>query len=98
MNSCYDAAGVATISCIPCFIKWAINFGLVLGATIAVFFVVFSGIKFIVSKGDPLMVGKAKQTLTFAVVGLVIIILSFAIINFVGSTFKIAFFDLCPAS
>ncbi len=95
MDTCV-VNGVATLSCLPCLIKNVINFGIALGGLLAVYLVVFSGIKYITSNGDQYKVDAAKKTITYALVGLVIIILSFAVVNFAGKTFNIKILDLCP--
>jgi hypothetical protein len=43
------------------------------------------GFKFITSGGDPKAAGAAKQTLTFAIIGMVLIACSFLIIRIIGT-------------
>ena len=50
---------------------------------IAVVMIIVSGIKMTTSAGNPGAVQKAKMTLLYAIIGLVIAILAYAIINFV---------------
>lgn len=50
---------------------------------IAVLVIVVGGIRYITSDGDPGAAGKAKNTVIYALVGLVIAISSYAIVNFV---------------
>lgn len=50
---------------------------------IAVVMVIIGGIKYSSSGGDPSAVSKAKNTIIFAVVGLILSILSVSIVNFV---------------
>ncbi|KKQ73910.1 MAG: hypothetical protein US96_C0047G0001, partial [Candidatus Woesebacteria bacterium GW2011_GWB1_38_5b] len=52
--------------------------------SVALFFVIFSGIKFLTSAGDPKKVEGARNTLIWALIGLTIIILSFAILNIIS--------------
>lgn len=92
--SCYEN-GVATLRCIPCFFKYSINFIFALAGIVAVLFIIWSGVRFIISRGDEIQVGKAKKTMTYAIAGLLIIILSFAVVNFTGKTFGFNFIDLC---
>ena len=75
---------IATFNCIPIVFKNIVNAALVFAGVVAVFFIIFSGIKFITSGGDPKGVDAARKTLTFAIVGLVIILLSFFIINLIA--------------
>lgn len=54
-----------------------------LAGAVAVLIVTFAGTQYVLSQGDPQKVAKAKQTIIFALVGLVIIILSYSIVSFV---------------
>ncbi len=48
---------------------------------VAVIFIVVGGINFMTSTGDPGKVAKAKQTILYALIGLIICALAFAIVN-----------------
>ena len=50
---------------------------------IAVVFVVIGGINYMTSSGDPGKIEKAKKTILYACIGLVIAALAFAIVNFI---------------
>lgn len=76
--------GVATLQCIPIVLKNVVTAALIFSGTIALILVILSGIKFITSKGDQKQVDLAKRTLTYAILGLIIILLSFFIIQFVS--------------
>lgn len=52
---------------------------------IAVIMLIVGGIKYVVSGGDAKKVTDAKNTVLYAIIGLVITLLSFAIVNFVIS-------------
>ncbi len=54
-----------------------------IAGTIAVFMVVFGGLQYTLSNGDPQRAAKAKNTIIYSLVGLVIIISAFSIVNFV---------------
>jgi len=82
-GSCMDN-GVATLQCIPIVLKNVVTAALIFSGTIALILVILSGIKFITSKGDQKQVDLAKRTLTYAILGLIIILLSFFIIQFVS--------------
>lgn len=51
--------------------------------TIAVLVIVVGGIQYILSKGDPGDMAKAKNTIIYALVGLVVCIMAYAIVAFV---------------
>jgi hypothetical protein len=82
-TSCLDN-DVATLQCIPIVLKNVVSAALLFSGTIALILIIISGIKFITSKGDQKQVDTAKRTLTYAVLGLIIILLSFFIINFIS--------------
>ncbi|MCL6096889.1 MAG: pilin [Patescibacteria group bacterium] len=82
-GSCVEN-GVATLSCIPIIFKNVVNWALILAGITAVFFIIFSGIKFITSGGDPKQVEGARQTVTWAIIGLLIVLFSFGIINIIA--------------
>lgn len=97
-GGCFVGEGdkaVATLKCIPCFMENIVNFGLIMAGATAAFFIVFAGWKFISSGGDPIKAASAKKVLTFAGAGLVIVLLSYSILNFAGKSFGITFFQQC---
>jgi hypothetical protein len=55
--------------------------------TIAVVVIIIAGLSFTTAGGDPSRITKSKNMLTYAIVGLVIAILAFAITNFVVENF-----------
>lgn len=59
----------------------------VLGA-VSVVVIIIAGILYTTSSGDAAAVTKAKNTLLYAVVGLVVAVLAFAIVNYVLASFK----------
>lgn len=58
-----------------------LSFGILGSAAFIV--MVYAGMKFVLSRGNPDGVAKARNTMVYAAVGLVISILSFAIVRFV---------------
>ena len=56
----------------------------IIGA-ISVIMIVVGGIRYVISSGDASQVTAAKNTILYAVVGLIIAILAFAIVNFVST-------------
>jgi heme O synthase-like polyprenyltransferase len=88
-DSCLENVGggqkVATLSCIPIVFANLINVALIFAGVVAVIFIILGGIKFINSGGDPKRVEGAQKTITFAILGLVIVFSSFLIIHFIGN-------------
>lgn len=62
----------------------------IIGASslVAVIFILIGGINYMTSAGDASKLQKAKSTILYAVIGLVICVLSFAIVNWAISTFS----------
>jgi multisubunit Na+/H+ antiporter MnhB subunit len=58
----------------------------ILGA-IAVIMIVIGGIRYTTSNGDSGSIKSAKDTILYAVVGLVVAMLAYAIVNFVVQSF-----------
>lgn len=59
-------------------------------ASLAVIFIVISGIKFVTSGGDPKKLASASGTLTYAIIGLTVTILAFVIMRIVQFFLKSA--------
>lgn len=60
-----------------------INFALGILGLVAVVFIIMGGVTYITSSGDAAKLTKAKNTILYAVIGLVVSLLAFAIVNFV---------------
>jgi hypothetical protein len=58
----------------------------ILGA-VAVIVIILSGISYVTSTGDPAAITRAKSTLTYGVIGLVVALLAYAIVNYVIGIF-----------
>lgn len=54
---------------------------------LAVIMIIFGGIRYVTSTGDASRVKGAKDTITYAVVGLIVAVLAYAIVNFVITRF-----------
>lgn len=79
-----DGNEILTFNCLPILIANIIYWLLVFAGSVALFFIIFSGIKFLTSQGDPKQVEGARKTLTWAIAGLALILLSFAIVNIIA--------------
>ena len=77
--------GIATLRCIPLFLGNTLYSAVYLASAVAVIFLIIGGIRFITSGGDQIKAGQAKKTITFAIIGLAIIIFSFVIIKVVAT-------------
>ena len=68
---------------LPDMIKTIVNVLLYVLGAVSVVVIIMAGIFYTVSSGDSAQVTKAKNTLMYAIVGLVVALLSYAIVNFV---------------
>lgn len=67
----------------------AITLILSASALLAFIFLVIGGIRWIMSQGDKKQLETAQKTITYAIIGLVVVLLSFFIINFIGYLFGV---------
>ena len=79
-NGCFSSGDIAQLSDFECLFSNVV--GIILGIAGITFFVLLlsSGFKFITSGGDPKALEGAKKTLTYAIGGLIVILLSFLIL------------------
>jgi len=76
---------IPTLNCIFPLFNNIVTGALVFGAVIALFFLIWGGFKFLKSQGDQKQVQGARQTITYAILGLIIIFMSFFIINTIAT-------------
>lgn len=75
--------GVPTLSCIGPLFQTAIAVALDLAGTVSLFLIIVAGIQYITSGGGK-QVETAKNTFTYAIIGLVIVLLAIFIINLIA--------------
>jgi hypothetical protein len=81
-STCTEGPGqVATLKCIPDVFQNLVTTGLTLAGVLAVFLIVYGGIRFVTSGGDPKQVEGARSIITWALVGLILVFLSYFIIT-----------------
>lgn len=88
-TKCYDNQG----NVIPCqtpeggdlmvSVKGIINAIIATLGIVAVVIIIVGGVQYMTSSGDAAKVKKAKDTILYGVIGLIICVLAFAIVNFV---------------
>lgn len=64
-------------------VQQVINVLLFIIGAIAVIMIIIGGIKYVLSNGDSSQITSAKNTIMYAVIGLVVALLAYAIVNFV---------------
>jgi hypothetical protein len=72
-------------------IGWALGVLFAFGVAMALLFVVYGGIKWIMSEGDPKNIETARNTIIYSLIGLAIISLSALIVNTLGKFFGVSF-------
>ena len=65
-----------------------INWVLMFAAAVAVLFLILGGLQYVTSAGNKDRIEKAKQTILYSVIGLIVIALSYAIVAFVSTNIK----------
>jgi hypothetical protein len=69
------------------FVEVIVNALLFITGAAAVVVIIIGGIQFVLSQGNSANVAKAKNTITYAVIGLVVAFLAYAIVNWVFDVF-----------
>lgn len=88
-DSCFakdvpNAGNTATFDCLTVIFQNVVTAALLFAGIVALFMIILGGIKFLTSGGDPKQVEGARNTLTWAIIGLILILLSFFILNLIG--------------
>ena len=84
-TGCVDSTtGIATLQCLPVVFSNVVRAALIFVGSVAVILIVYAGILLVRSGGDQKQVQSARQIITYAIIGLVIVLCSFAIIYFIG--------------
>jgi hypothetical protein len=84
----YDSClveGIPQIKCLPELFSRLTYFAFLFAGTAAVALIIWGGIKYVRSGGDQKQVQSARQTITFAILGLIIILSSVFIIQFISN-------------
>lgn len=74
---------VATLSCIPAIFSNLLTALLMLVGTFALFLFMFAGYKYMNTAGDPKKLEGARSTLTYGILGLLLVLFSFLIIQII---------------
>jgi len=77
--------GVTTLDCIFPLIANLILWAIGMAGTVALFMIIFAGYQLLFSGGDAKAVEGARKTLTFAILGLFLVFLSFLILNIIST-------------
>jgi len=81
---CVTDTGVAQITCIPAVLWLVIQSLLLFAGIVAVFLIIQSGAKFVLSSGDPKKIEEARNTLVYVLLGIIIIAVAYLLVNLVS--------------
>ena len=84
-NTCVQQGDVPTIECISVVLQQVVNFAVAFAGGVAVVFIMYAAYQLATSRGDREKIETAKHTLTYAIIGLLVIIFSFVIIKLIGT-------------
>lgn len=84
-TACLENGDVATLACIPIIIKNVVSAALVLAGLVALILIIYAGIMYITSRGDQTRIDTAKKTLTYAIIGIILIFFSFFIVGIISN-------------
>ena len=71
-------------------ISFVLSLLLTVSVLLAFFFILFGGVRWIMSQGDKKQLENAQKTILYAIIGLVVVLLSFFIINLIGFAFNVS--------
>lgn len=77
----YLNGDIPSLGCLADVIVNIINLLFAFLGTVTVLIIIFGAIKFVVSSGDPKAIETAKKTITYAIIGAIVVLLAFLIIN-----------------
>jgi hypothetical protein len=76
-------SGIGTSGNLLDFIRRALTLAITLSALVAVAYLIFSGVQYIIAAGDDSKIEKATKGITYSVVGLVVCFISALIVNYI---------------
>lgn len=77
---CNPVGDIATIENLGCIFQRVVGYILGFAGIVLFIILILGGFKFITSGGDPKAVEEAKKTLTYAIAGLIVVLLSYLIL------------------
>ncbi len=83
-----DAIDIPRVEAGNSTIENVLKYVFVLIGAVSVLMIVIAGVRYIISSGNPQNTAQARSAIIYAIVGLVISISAFAIVNFIFSTVK----------
>ena len=103
ISGCLFTSGkdkVATLYCVPALVANFIFSAVLLAAGVVVIFIIIGGYKYMTSGGDPKQLEGARKTITYAIIGMLIVFFSLFFLNILKQVLGIEclnFFNLYAA-
>ncbi len=72
--------------------QYGLNILFIVAAVFAIFTLLLAGIQWITSDGDKQKVVASRLRITYAIIGLVVVLLAFLIVNIIGGIFDVKLF------
>lgn len=79
----FENTNTATLQCLFKVYHNVLDFAFAIAGTIAITFVLYAAFRFVTSRGSPEQVESSKKTLTYALIGFSLVLLTYAILRFV---------------
>lgn len=87
-----NPAGVQAYS-ISDLLSFGVNAAIVFAILLSLFFLISGGFDLITASGEKQRIQNSKQKLTFAVIGLIVVLLSLLIVSIIGELFGVKLFN-----
>lgn len=82
-----EQLGLPTVS-VGAGLSTVLNLVFTAAGLLSVIFIIIGGIKYVLSGGDSSGIKSAKETITYAIVGLIVTLLAFGIVNYITTNVK----------
>lgn len=82
-QGCVITGGAPSLGCLSQIVVSVINYLFMFVTAVTIIFLLFGAFKFVISRGDPKALQSARGTMTYAIVGMIIIFFSFAIVQII---------------
>jgi len=87
VKGCWDGClekGVATLQCLECVVQSILNITVRLAGIAVFIFLIIGGFQWLTAGGDPKKSESARNTITYAILGLALLILAWFILKFIA--------------
>jgi heme O synthase-like polyprenyltransferase len=79
-----SGAQIARLTCLPAVFQNIFTFAIIAAGVVAVIFIIYAGFRYVTSEGDQKRIDSARKTLTWSIIGLIIVIMAYFIVSLIG--------------